>query len=723
MDKKKSAFSKKNKIEKTLLYLVLILFFVSLVNMAYQINHIYTFVTENDKAEGTHIKTEAIQAAENLDKSLNDLKIVADNLAYNITKSQLKNEEIVEKLRIITEKNKKIFALGVAFAPYEYKKDTKLFCKYYTRKNNALDLIDIGATENYLEYKASEDWYRIPMLKGPIWMEPAYVPEINSNIVEYSVPFYKEKTLYGEKIPAGIIFIDYSMTDVKQMLYNLDLGKNGYGFILSKGGKFIAHPNEEYVKAQKSIFDIADELKSEKMRANSELAIKGKSGTFKALNEISNQPSRYFYTPIGKTGWSLGVVNIQDDINTSGDKLRKYLIIVVFSINIFLMMAYILLFKVYELQSKKLWSAIAVFGLLTILGIGITWFVALNYTPYKNSSFSEFTEISDSTTLKKATELMINNMNEIHEKEPIYIPTGIFIKSIGFVDSSDVSISGYIWQKYKKGIHDNLEKNIVFPDNIEGELTDAYKSEKDGIETIGWSFKAVIRQKFDYSRYPFDNKNIWLRMWSADFKNNVVLIPDLESYNLIKATALPGIEKNIAFPGWDIERTFFSFVKNSYNTDFGIDNNTSRKLMPELCYTIIIKRSFLAPFITYTLPLIVLACIVFAVLLMVTESENKKEMFQFSITSSVAACSGLFFSVLLAHSQLRNELKVNTIIYIEYLCFILYFAILLVAVNSFMFGLETKIRFIKERDNIIPKLLYWPIILGLFLCVTIYVFY
>ena len=35
-------------------------------------------------------------------------------------------------------------------------------------------------------------------------------------------------------------------------------------------------------------------------------------------------------------------------------------------------------------------------------------------------------------------------------------------------------------------------------------------------ETIGWYFKATVRQKFDYANYPLDQQEFRLRIWHSD---------------------------------------------------------------------------------------------------------------------------------------------------------------------------------------------------------------
>ena len=118
------------------------------------------------------------------------------------------------------------------------------------------------------------------------------------------------------------------------------------------------------------------------------------------------------------------------------------------------------------------------------------------------------------------------------------VRTGVFIQSLKFFDSAEVNVTGYLWQHYRDGVHDDLkpgrgEVGYVFPERVNsGDFSDteAYRYKTRDGEVIGWYFEATIRQPFDYYLYPFDHKTVWLRMWHKDFSRNVVLAPDYGAY-------------------------------------------------------------------------------------------------------------------------------------------------------------------------------------------------
>ena len=233
----------------------------------------------------------------------------------------------------------------------------------------------------------------------------------------------------------------------------------------------------------------------------------------------------------------------------------------------------------------------------------------------------------------------------------------------------------------------------------------------------------LLRQKFDYSRYPFDQQTVWIRLWHKDFDKNVVLLPDLGSYDQIHPERLPGIEKDFVLPGWKVTSSFFNYRFNSYNTDFGIPRYVGQDEFPELYFQIGVERLFLNPFVSNLTPIIVVLLMLFAVLITSSKESGKIELLGFNASTILASSSALFFVVLISHIDLRGSLAANNIFYMEYFYIMTYVAILAISVNSILFSWGTNIPFVQFRDNLLPKLFYWPVITLVMFIVTIWKFY
>ncbi len=312
-----------------------------------------------------------------------------------------------------------------------------------------------------------------------------------------------------------------------------------------------------------------------------------------------------------------------------------------------------------------------------------------------------------------------------HEPRPIFIPTGVYIRSVDMLKSNDVQLTGYIWQKYSADIPAEISRGLILPEAVSemGKVVESYHRREGNTEIIGWDFNMTLRQDFSYSEYPFDRKDVWVRLWHQDFDRNVILVPDLSAYRFINPKTLPGLEKDIVLSGFEAESSFFSYVNHTYNTNFGVSKYIGQKDFPELYFTVMLKRDFKDPFISDFLPLIVIACILFSILFMITKNEKRSKIAEFKLPSVLGSCSALFFSVLLAHIKLRGDFPVREVLYLEYFYIAMYFAILITIVNSFVFGSENNFPIVHYRDNLIPKLLYWPGILLVLLVITVFTFY
>ena len=305
------------------------------------------------------------------------------------------------------------------------------------------------------------------------------------------------------------------------------------------------------------------------------------------------------------------------------------------------------------------------------------------------------------------------------------IPTGVLVQSFEFLNANNVQVAGYVWQKYPASLPADVSRGFVLPEAV----ADAYSAEEvyrfaaDGAEVIGWYFDASLRQSFDYHRYPFDRQDVWLRLWHRDFDRDVVLVPDLASYRDLDPTTLPGLEEQFVYGGWQPEYAAFSYATNDYNTTLGFPPGEAAGTYPELYFNLGIKRAFLGPFFDHVVFAIVAALLLFAILALTTTGEETRQRFGVSTFGVLGSCSGLLFAVVLKHNQIRTVVSPRQITYLETLPFVLYLFILLVSLNAILLASPWHLKLVEYKDNILPVLLYWPLLLSLLLVVTLFTFY
>ncbi len=312
------------------------------------------------------------------------------------------------------------------------------------------------------------------------------------------------------------------------------------------------------------------------------------------------------------------------------------------------------------------------------------------------------------------------------------LKTGLFIQSLYFNNSTEVNITGYLWQKYDNRTQAEFipkvgEVGFIFPEQVstQNNPIEKYRIVEGDDTLVGWYFETIVKQPFDYSLYPFDHKTVWLRIWPKDFSKNVILVPDFNAYEKTGVNDVFGIDEDIVLGTWERENTYFDYYLSSYNTNFGIDDYVGQSNFPELRYNVVIKRKFQNAFIIYLLPLLLVAILLYSALLTVSDDNELFEKFGSNVTGFIGGCSALFFVVMLAHIQLREQFSGSSIVYIEYFYILMYVMLVVATANTYLFSVRSQVfnGLVLYRDNMIPKVLYWPSVLSALIAITYFVTY
>jgi len=371
-------------------------------------------------------------------------------------------------------------------------------------------------------------------------------------------------------------------------------------------------------------------------------------------------------------------------------------------------------------MSEKNWW-IASF-LISIVFLGIL--IGLWYERYyREKVFDE--EISAQLTNKTEVQTFLKEKWEPKSgwlKEPtIQVPTGLYVTSLKFLFANNVQVTGYLWQRYKPGLFDG-KQGFIFSEAISGKNQEIYRKPIGEEQIVLWHFETVLSQEFQYDDYPFDNKVVWIKIWANAWNRNVILSPDLASYKATGLKDIFGINEDIVLGTWDRRDTYFNYHFDTYDTTFGNGPYVVTRSFPNLYYNIVLKRKFANAFIINLVPLFVVAVLLFGLVMMV--GEKKKEQFGSSAFGTISSCAALFFTVMLPHIRLREAFESVGIVYIEYFYFMMYFVIILVPLNTYLFsvGWPSRFGFIPYKDNLLPKVLFWPLFFGTMLVITLFAF-
>ncbi|MFP4651375.1 MAG: hypothetical protein ACLFM4_02985 [Phormidium sp.] len=650
-----------------------------------------------------------------LNAELVHLETTVETLAEDLSSGDLDNTEVEARLEETLRANPSFSAMAAAYEPYAFSEEREFFHPNFKRLLTdgveRFERFDVEEFVNYIE----TDSYREPLLQGAQWSEPGLSAIINSIVVEYSVPFTLPEPDAPD--PSGIVYANYDLDQLRQLFQSFDLGTTGYPIVITSSGQLIYHPITSFVKQKRSIIDLAQEFDDSDLEAIARQMVAGESG----IGERGGgAPSWMIYQSIPATNWSVGVVLFRDDIFGDTVSLTNKLVLLSLLLTSGVVLALVVALPPHRDRISQLWLlSMSVSGVLA-LGLLAVWLLEIQQVSVvQNTTPPLVTETSLQQFLERQREKNI----EQGLSEPITLPTGVFLQSMEFKNANDFFVTGYIWQRYDNDLHEGISRGFVLPEAIAFSSEEAYRQDLPNGELIGWYFQATLRQTFDYSKYPFDHQQSWLRIWHEDFASNVILTPDLGAYDLMVPLSLPGleVEDNMVLPGWNIKQSFFRYRFNSYNSNFGFMGETQVKNFPELYFEVDLERDLLTVIITKMMRVIVVSGLLFGVQYLVRYKKEDNQL-GFSASGVIGASGGFSFILILDQINLRSQLATGGIIYIEYFYFVLYVMILVVVFNAIMVAKGSDHALLQYNNNILPKLIYWPLLLSLQILVTLFVF-
>jgi hypothetical protein len=354
-------------------------------------------------------------------------------------------------------------------------------------------------------------------------------------------------------------------------------------------------------------------------------------------------------------------------------------------------------------------ASVSLICLLLIVGMWVT----KQYSPWEPRA--DETPVHDLEEVEAF--LASEPLQDSAEDPAVFIRTGVMIQSVEFKGPYTAQVSGYLWQLYPSTAAD-FDKGVVFPEADSTTMNKVYEAEQNGEVLVGWNFKTVLREQFDYAQYPLDRQQLWLRMWHIDFERNVFLVPDFTAYESMDPPAKPGLDPSVVLENWDIDLTYFSLRPTTYNADFGIDGYDPGEPVPELYFNIGIERNVLNPLIARAIAPVVILLQLFVIVMVIGRDNKRLEQFGVRPGAVLFTCAAFVFAVLIAQNALRDEIKWHGVVYLEFLHVITYFVILGVAANSVLLVARPDYALF-NRGNTMVRLLYWPIISVSMLIITL----
>jgi len=249
----------------------------------------------------------ALATVNHLDMVLRPIEKVPENLAQFLEAFPHESGNLMSLVESVVEHNPEIYGATIAFEPYSYSANSLTFAPYFYKSKGKIEF-------TYIPYEYFDwDWYQIPKeLDSPVWTEP-YYDEGAGNIImaTYAVPFYR--TGMGKKEFLGVVTADISLGWLQEIVSSIKIGRTGYGFLISKNGTFVTHPDPDIVMNE-TIFSLAEARNDARMRALGREMIQGKSGFVPFQSIKTGKECWMVYAPLSANGWSLGVLFPKDEL-------------------------------------------------------------------------------------------------------------------------------------------------------------------------------------------------------------------------------------------------------------------------------------------------------------------------------------------------------------------------------------------------------------------------
>jgi hypothetical protein len=263
------------------------------------------------------------------------------------------------------------------------------------------------------------------------------------------------------------------------------------------------------------------------------------------------------------------------------------------------------------------------------------------------------------------------------------VRTGIHIDALSFGQSNEIEVSGVVWQVRDVAAVGTTDEETPLPgvrfgNSLRGQLLSSGGAISDDTGVDGnrfvREFSKTFPVEFESSAFPFDHEMISIRLEPESPEGSVVLVPDFESYQIAYPESSPGLGDGVSVPGFKIAETFFSYQERSYGPR-GDALSSEGDFPLDLYYNIRIERSFVAPLFSKLIPIFVVLCMLFAILVVVDDAMagDKKET-----VSLMTYCAALLFVAILLHVSIRDQLFTSSVTFVDQLFILTYVVIVFV---------------------------------------------
>lgn len=550
------------------------------------------------------------------------------------------------------------------------------------------------------------------LLLGSIFYAQSY--QLKQQALERSEQLAKQSAVYLQaELPRALDLQKkapslQSLYLLRENVFKLHVGNAGFLFVVDNAGHYLHHPNQELVFTRQQIHDhenpeVVNAL--EKM-----FSATGNPQPQQLSYREGQQKVRLYLEPLPLTRHYLGLVVFENElVSLPYGRGLTLVLMILGSLGVCLLLC--LALRVYQLEDRHFKWFTGLFSTALLLNIVFLWVLQIHYSSSRTPSEAMLTSYNEINRFKAVAQVKMAAQNQ---PDTLFIPTGLFVKSLQLASSDTIRVTGYVWQKFFQSTAvPEADRGVVFSDAIQAEYSQYYSQDFGSYRIEGHQFDVLLRQEMAHREYPLNAEQLTLRLVPPNFSKHLILVPELDSYRPDQPI---GLDSRLQMEGWELTSSFFAYEFYKAATNFGIGTRTHFPEVAELSLNILVHRKVWGAFILHLVNLVLVLGLLFIVFVKTT-SEFRSLYKPLDIFGPTL---GLLFPLFLAHYRLRTDLTLSfdKVLYIDYLYFIAYAAITLVILDFSILS-ERAPLLLRYRNSLFQKTLFWPLILGLVYAVTL----
>lgn len=487
-----------------------------------------------------------------VDREMSGQKRAADNLATFLETAPLNEENLHALMQNTISNQPSLHGVAIAFVPNIIPSVEEYAPYYYLHANGEWGFTQVESAYHYTDKNVpSAIWYTGTEEKRQGQWYNYYGKVADDWIIVYATPFYRTDPQTGELKFYGIVATSHSINSTfHQFFQYIPLGKDGYTVLMNETGRIVFHPKRKYI--DKTVFQVASDMDDPILKTAQDRLLKEDKFV---LERVADNGSKSWtvFQKLPSSNWHVAIVVKKDVISISASEKTRTLINISLGILIFLIGLSTFIFQPEKGINSGIWKFSISLGFVSLLGIAWVW-----YLVYTNPSE---TAVDSVLVNQKDISMYLAPFEDSDVAKtrgaPIRIPTGLIIESFSLTNRSAL-LNGYIWQKFPIQMDESEIQPPHFVNEVSAaETREIYRFIQNGKRVVGWFITVELRENFDVGRYPLDEITARLEIEPSNLSENIILVPDIDSYEYMSPEARPGLAPDMEVPGWNIRESYF----------------------------------------------------------------------------------------------------------------------------------------------------------------------